>query len=341
MGDYKSAYENQRKYKAISDSLEVAQTDAAVAEYANTLGTLQVRLQAKEKQVQLIQIIVILLLLLFATFIITAVLSYKKNKHRQEELLAFNMELAAAKEKAESASRMKSLFVQNMSHEVRTPLNAIMGFSQLLSMPGADWSDAEKDEYGKAIMTNGNMLTMLIDDILNISDLESGNYTINKSTVEIQRVLDSVSEVIQHRIPEGVDYGVDYLLEDGFVLYTDAGRVQQILVNFLTNACKHTTTGSITVTAKLSKDSSKVELSVTDTGTGIPKDQAEKIFERFAKLDAFKQGTGIGLHLCDMLSKKMDGRVYVDTTYTSGARFILELPNEKKGHREYESLKCD
>ncbi|MCQ2147237.1 MAG: HAMP domain-containing histidine kinase [Bacteroidales bacterium] len=338
MGRHKEAYEYRVKYDNLIDSIDVAISTEELVQYSDDLATFKVRLEAKEKQMQLVEVIIILLSLMFLSFIIVTVIFIRRNRQRQEELLQFNEQLTEAKDKAESASRMKSLFVQNMSHEVRTPLNAIMGFSQLLTMPGIEWSEEEMDQYGRAIMTNGNMLTMLIDDILNIADLESGNYTIRKDNANIKKICTSVSEVVEFRLPSDVQYSVNCEVPEDYTLFTDAGRVQQILVNFLTNACKHTEKGSITLDFKLVNDDKTAFFSVTDTGTGIPKEMAEKIFERFEKLDSFKQGTGIGLHLCNMLSIKLGGKVYVDTTYTGGARFVLELPVEQ--NKQYDPLQC-
>jgi len=228
------------------------------------------------------------------------------------------------------ANDMKTSFVQNMSHEIRTPLNSIVGFAQLLSLPDGFLSEEEKQEYGKFIVNNSNMLTMLIDDILNLSDMEGGNYKMNMQEVRVNEICNSSVNTVKYRVPDGVELRQESEVNDEFVIYSDGQRVQQVLINFLTNSCKHTEKGEIVLRVSLKENPGMVTFSVTDTGTGIPANKSEEIFKRFTKLDNYTQGNGLGLNICRNISEKLGGAVALDTTYTDGARFTFTIPLESK-----------
>ena len=235
-------------------------------------------------------------------------------------------ELKEANEKVRLADAVKTRFVQNMSHEVRTPLNAIVGFSQLLSLPDGSFPEEEKEEFAGHIVNNTKMLTMLLDDILSVSTLDSGNYRISYEEGEMHTIAQAAISSAEHRLQPGVRMYYAPESTEPFRFRTDPRRVQQILINLLTNSCKHTTEGEICLSSSLERCPGFVSYAVTDTGPGIPADQAEKVFERFVKLNDFVQGTGLGLSICRDLATRLGGKVYLDTEYTGGARFILEVP---------------
>ncbi len=230
----------------------------------------------------------------------------------------------------QTVSDMKTMFVQNMSHEIRTPLNAIVGFSQLLALPDGVISEEEKSKYGEYIMTNSNMLTMLVDDILNLSDVESGNYRVNLANAKCNAPVEAAMKTAELRVPNGVRMYFTTEVDDEFSITTDVHRVQQVLVNYITNACKHTKEGEIHIHCSIKERPGYITYSVADTGEGIPEEKAEEIFERFTKLDAFAQGTGLGLSICRMIATKLNGVVKLDTTYKNGARFIFQIPNNSE-----------
>jgi len=241
-------------------------------------------------------------------------------------------ELKEANDKVQLANAAKTRFVQNMSHEVRTPLNAIVGFSQLLSLPDGSFSEEEKTEFSEHVINNTQMLTMLLDDILNTSAIDSGNYKISYAQGEMHYIARAAIKSAEHRLKPGVKMFYAPESEEPFTFTTDPRRVQQILINLLTNACKHTKEGQICLSSSLTKRPGYVSYAVTDSGPGIPPDQAEKIFERFTKLNDFVQGTGLGLSICRDVANRMGAEVYLDTSYTvGGARFILEVPIEPEG----------
>lgn len=239
-------------------------------------------------------------------------------------------ELEHSRNDAIKESKAKDMFVQNMSHEVRTPLNAVVGFAQLLAMPPEFLTQEERDEYAQHIQHNSNMLTMLIDDILNISDIKSGNYSITLNDHPLNALCSSALASVKYRVRSDIELRYDSKIPDDFTVHTDARRVQQILINYLTNAIKHTQAGSIVLSTSLEEHPGMVTFAVTDTGEGVPIDQAKNIFHRFTKLNDYVQGTGLGLNICLMLSEKLHGEVFLDTSYTGGARFVFCMPIDVK-----------
>ena len=238
----------------------------------------------------------------------------------------YSLHLRRTNEKVRLADAAKTRFVQNMSHEVRTPLNAIVGFSQLLSLPDGSFPEEEKQEFAGHIVNNTKMLTMLLDDILHISAMDSGNYRITYEDGEMHYMAQAAISSAEHRLKPGVRMYYDPETTEPHTFITDPHRVQQILINLLTNACKHTTEGEIRLTSSLTQNPGYVTYAIEDTGSGIPPEQADTIFERFTKLNDFVQGMGLGLSICRDIAQRMNARVYLDTTYTGGARFVLELP---------------
>ncbi len=294
-----------------------------IAEYDVRLGRdlLQAELDDKAQEVSRVTRIAVILLAILLVGVLIGLLIYVHSLHRH------NKQLKEANDRVIQADAAKTRFVQNMSHEVRTPLNAIVGFSQLLSLPDGSFSPEEKDEFAGHIINNTKMLTMLLDDILNTTAMDSGNYRIQYEEGECGFMGQAAISSAEHRLQPGVTMRYEQDFEGPFTFKTDPRRVQQILINLLTNSCKHTTEGEIVLKCSLSENPGEVSFSVTDTGSGVPADQAEKIFERFAKLNEFVQGTGLGLSICRDIAGRMGGRVYLDTTYKKGgARFVFVLP---------------
>lgn len=227
--------------------------------------------------------------------------------------------------KAQEANKLKSQFVQNMSHDVRTPLNAIVGYSQLLGMPDGYLSDAERAEFVDYINGSAEMLTMLVDDILSMSDVENGVLKISKRDFLCNDICNKAVHCSMMRVPAGVRLYFTSDATESETIYTDPRRVEQILVNLLSNSCKHTIKGEIHVHCSIKEKPGNAIFSVTDTGDGVPEGMEEKIFQRFTSLEG-KSGHGLGLSICRDLADRLGGEIYLDTTYKNGARFVLSLP---------------
>jgi len=227
------------------------------------------------------------------------------------------LELIQAKEKAEESDRLKSAFLANMSHEIRTPLNAIVGFSSLL----AETDEAElRHVYMSLVQENNELLLNLISDILDISKIEAGMIDLVMGRVDVPQLCREVIATFSHKKR---DTAVELRFDENspqIVIDADKNRIMQVLSNFLTNALKFTTKGSITLSYSL-EDESQVRFCVTDTGKGIPDEQKHEIFNRFVKLDSFVQGAGLGLSICQSLVNRMGGKIGVESR--EGGRVVL------------------
>lgn len=232
-------------------------------------------------------------------------------------------ELIEAKRRAEDADRMKSVFLANMSHEIRTPLNAIVGFSEIMALTE---NEEEKHEYLEIIQKNSNLLLQLINDILDLSRIESGKSEMHFQQVEIAGLVDEVEKVHQLKMKLNVDLRV-VRPQGEFWTSTDRNRVMQVLFNFLSNAIKNTETGSITLGLKQEGD--WLKLFVSDTGCGIPEEKLPQIFTRFEKLNDFVQGTGLGLSICKSIVERLGGRIEVSSELGKGSTFALYLPYQE------------
>lgn len=224
-----------------------------------------------------------------------------------------------------AANKAKTRFLHNMSHEIRTPLNAMFGFAQLLGLPDGSCTQEEKDQYNSYIYNSYRMLDMLISDIIDIADSEHGNYRIEISDVNINDICRIALQSVEFRVPAGVRMYFTTDCPDDMIVQSDGRRIQQVLINYLTNACKNTREGEIHLHCSVTEKPGKITLSVADTGTGVPKEKADVIFNRFTKLNEFVQGSGLGLNICQTIANKLQGEVYLDTSYTNGARFVFVI----------------
>lgn len=237
----------------------------------------------------------------------------KRSQMRQE----------AMKEKAVQAIQRKNMFLSNMSHEVRTPLNAIVGFSAVLTDEDESFDDESRREFSEIIKVNSFQLLKLINDILDFSDFENDNITFNIRThdaVKLCKVVETVMASRKLEVEMRFDTDLSVLMLD-----TDDARLRQVLINLLVNAAKFTEQGSIVLELKMA-DAGTALFSVTDTGCGIPPEKQHLIFERFEKLNDFVQGSGLGLSICQLIVKYMNGKLWVDSGYTRGARFCFTHP---------------
>ena len=310
------AFKIEKNLVAYEEKVLAESNQSKLAEVEAQLGNDVLSAQVEEETMRAnkaYRLVLLLLIIIFAVVLIFFTI-YTRN-------------LKKTNEKVRLADAAKTRFVQNMSHEVRTPLNAIVGFSQLLSLPDGTFPEQEKEEFAGHIVNNTKMLTMLLDDILNASAMDSGNYRITYEDGEVNFMAQSAISSAEHRLQPGVRMYYASENAEPYTFRTDPRRVQQILINLLTNACKHTTSGEIRLESSLTETPGYVTYSVTDTGPGVPAEQAEKIFERFTKLNEFVQGTGLGLSICRDIASRMGAKVYLDTTYTAGgARFVFAVP---------------
>jgi signal transduction histidine kinase len=234
-----------------------------------------------------------------------------------------SQELIEAKRRAEEADKMKSVFLANMSHEIRTPLNAIVGFSEIIAVTE---NEEEKLQYLEIIQKNSNLLLQLINDILDLSRIESGKSEMHFQKIEISGLVEEVEKV--HQLKMKTDVELKVIRPEGeYWTSTDRNRVMQVLFNFLSNAIKNTEKGTITLGLK--HEGNWLKLYVSDTGYGIAKEKLPQIFTRFEKLNDFVQGTGLGLSICKSIVERLGGRIEVVSELGKGSTFALYLPYQE------------
>lgn len=239
---------------------------------------------------------------------------------------AKNSKLDMALKEAEKAEEEKNAFIQSVSHEIRTPLNAIMGFSQIMSDTDYELSDEERNMFSTTISRNADLLTEIVYDIINASELDNDKKAVEMEDVFPHQLCHKAMDLVKHRVNENVPVLFSTTTKESITVRTNGRYVTLVLTHFLTNAIKHTTEGQITIGCTTDEYPGNVCFYVQDTGCGIPADKREAVFERFFKIDTFQQGIGIGLNICKRIAERLNARILVDPEYNSGARFLLIVP---------------
>ena len=267
-------------------------------------------------------------------------------KQKNEELEKINSALEAAKNKAEKSDKLKNIFLANLSHEIRTPMNAIMGFSEILKEPIS--SDEEKNRYINTIIRCSEQLLHIIDDILDISKIEADQLKILMKEVNLMKLLQDIYDIFEkekerlqkQRIKIIIDFALN---AKESIIVTDNNRLRQVLINLISNALKFTDKGSITISCWI-KDDNFILFKVEDTGTGIPEDQINLIFQPFKQADSGTGraygGTGLGLAICKGIVSLLGGKIWVESEINIGSRFYFTIPYKtsvvEKEEKEFE-----
>ena len=239
----------------------------------------------------------------------------------RRQLKKANDEIAEAYQQTKKALEVKTAFMKSMKHEIRTPLNGIMGFSQLLSSMYT--ADEQAHQMTEVIEKQSMLLAKIIDDILEIADADTVKPKIENCAID--EIVESSMATARQVVNADVAFAYKPF-STGVVISTDSHILQTILVKVLDNAAKFTKQGSITVLTKQIEHG--ISFIVEDTGSGIPADKTETVFDQFTKLDEFSQGTGMGLTLCRTIIQKLNGKIFVDTSYSGGCRMIIEIPQQ-------------
>lgn len=345
-GDYKQALNYQSKYIEIHTTIYNEQNQKRLTE-------LQTRYETEKKEKEILElksekektrqkylmiviiatisVLLVVILLLYSRFLIKK-RSIKMLDKKNEQLEQINKELKISKEKAEESDRLKTAFLANVSHEIRTPLNAIIGFSEFLVDP--DLEQEQKFDLLNTINLNSDMLLGLIDDILDIARIESGQLRIKYEKVSLNKLMEETFLLMKNKNEKKREQ-IEFKLEnrnDDIEVYADSFRIKQILINLIDNSFKFTNQGKISFGYELiTKDSEKYILfEVTDTGVGIDEQYHDKIFDMFYKVPRDKsviyRGTGIGLSIVKNLIEQMGGEISFESKKDGGTKFHFTIP---------------
>ena len=326
---YKEAFYAHKEYAAlldsarlknINDKLEDLEIQKRVDELVIEKKALEIDLQKSHNQLYMF---LSLFILAISSAVFVAFRLWKINA-LYKKLQESNRLVILASEKAQESEKMKNAFIKNMCHEVRTPLNAINGFAELITTE--DISVEEKQEFSKIIFENCNHITSMMNSVLEIAQLDSNKDNLPLSGVNIHLLCSCEMEQIKRL------YGkpdIEYRLEgnrEKDLAFTNQSHFSLILSHLLNNANKFTEKGNITLSYKPDEEQNRMVVSITDTGCGISPDKRAWIFERFTKADDFVPGSGLGLYLCRQIAHRLKGNIYVDPDYTTGLRIILMIP---------------
>ena len=313
-GRWEEAFHALKKQHVASDSIDNVVLSNSMMGIRDEMMIYEAERDAARSRFYMMAAVIILLaLLVVALFHITQT----RRRHLKELKKAYNQAL--------ESDKMKTAFIQNISHEVRTPLNIISGFSQVIANPELDTNIEERREIARMTQKNARLITSLIDEMLLVSLNESSEEAKKENLVEINTLMRGVMKEAEGNISTKTTIQYDTTLADNFTILSNEYMLKIIINALVDNAVKNTPEGAIVLKASKPSDN-ELALTVEDTGCGIPANEAEHIFERFVKLDTFKEGIGLGLPLCRMLIEKLGGGVRLDTAYTKGARFIVTLP---------------
>ena len=320
-GRWKEAYESLRKAYNANDSVNNVALANSMLGIRDQLAINEMEYKSTRNRIIALSIGIVLLgLLVMAQVYIV----FSRRRHMKQ--------LSKAYKKALEADKMKTRFIQNVSHEVRTPLNIISGFSQVIADPDLTESVEERQNMASMMQKSALQITNLIDEIIGLSLIETSTSAIRDDIVKVNELLESVVANHEETVQPEVALRIDSQVDPAFTIATNKNMLFRIVSALTDNAIKYTDKGSIVIKASVTADT--LTIAVEDTGCGIPPEEAENIFGRFVKLDSFKQGIGLGLPLSRKLSEQLGGTVTLDTSYTPGARFVVNIPIVEKKNKK-------
>jgi len=313
-GRWEDAYKAFKEESLASDSIDNVVISNSMKGIQDQIELYEVEhKQSLDRTYGLLALIFLLVLLIIAMAYIVQV----RKKHMQEIKIAYD--------KALESEKMKTAFIQNVTHEVRTPLNIITGFAQVIANPEMAESAEERKHISTMMQKSTRQVTMLMDEIIGLSLIDSTEKVLMDDDTNINRMLRELADEYKDYATSETKVKMETELPDDYTLKTNQNMLRRTLNCLMENAVKYTQKGSITVKSK--QDGELLKIAIEDTGSGIPEHEAEHIFDRFVKLDNFKEGIGLGLSLSRKLAQQLGGNVELDTTYKDGARFIVTLPN--------------
>ena len=311
-GRWEEAYKAFKKESLASDSID----NVVITNSMQGIQD-QIKLYEAEKKSAMDRTYAMLGAIFLLTLLIVALIYivHSRKKHM--------VELRKAYKKAMESEKMKTAFIQNVTHEVRTPLNIITGFAQVIASPDLADNPEERQHISKMMQKSTRQVTVLMDEIIGLSLIDSTAQMNKDDEPKINDMLRGLQTEYKDYVTDETEVKLETELTEGFTLKTNENMLRRILACLMENAAKYTNKGCITLRAKT--ENNLLKLTVEDTGSGIPAEEAERIFDRFVKLDSFKEGIGLGLPLSRRLAEQLGGNVELDTTYAGGARFIVTL----------------
>ena len=312
-GRWEEAYKSLRQAYTANDSVNNVALANSMMGIRDQLAINDLENKSTRNRFITLSIVILLLGLLVAALLY---IMFSRRRHMRQ--------LSKAYQKALEADKIKTSFIQNVSHEVRTPLNIISGFSQVIANPELTESDEERQHMAEMMQQSASQITDLIDEIIGLSFIETSTMAVRDDIIKVNEQLETIVANYQESVSPTVTLKVESELEADYNFATNKGMLTRIVSALIDNAIKYTDKGSIVV--KASAFARALTIAVEDTGCGIPAKEAENIFGRFVKLDSFKQGIGLGLPLSRKLAEQLGGTVTLDTSYSPGARFVVTLP---------------
>ena len=322
IGDKAKAYEILKKLNKEEEKLNNLIMEDDINEMNSDLQVVEAKREMGRYWIIFLVVLVVLSIIIITCLIIIAV----SRRHSLKRMREHNAELTIAKVRAQESDRMKTIFIRQVSHEIRTPLNIITGFTQVLNTPGYEPSEEDRKDMMLRISENTEQITLIVNELLEMADMES--VTVIERTDET-----TVSNLCQQAITASsieptaqVDFKLQNDVPDACLIKTNTACVVKILKNLLQNAVKFTNQGHITLKVTHDEPKGEISFAVIDTGIGVPEEARERIFERFEKVDSFKEGIGLGLCVSRALARRMGGDVILADTGSQGSTFVLTIP---------------
>ena len=322
IGDKARAYEILKKLTKEEEMLNNLIMEDDINEMNSDLQVVEAKREMSRNWIIFLVVMFILSVIIIVCLSVI-VISRRRSLQRMRQ---HNAELTIAKNRAQESDKMKSIFIRHVSHEIRTPLNIITGFTQVLNSPSYKPSEEDRQDMMLRISENTEQITQIVNELLDMADTES--MTVIERTDET-----TANDLCQKAIAESniaptetVDFRLQNEVPDSRLIKTSADNVVKILNNLLKNAVKFTNKGQITLKVTLDEPKGLISFAVIDTGIGVPEEARERIFERFEKVDSFKEGIGLGLCVSRSLARRMGGDVTLADSSSQGSTFLLTIP---------------
>lgn len=332
MGNREKALQEVANRRDLRDSLNSDMLFESINEINSEMGMQKIEDQSRmdrekaDKRQKMLLIAIIALLLAALGLVISRSLIRRRY---QKRLIKQNKELEIALSRAEESDRMKTSFIEHVSHEIRTPLNVITGFSQIITNPWYNLNEEERNKMINDISANTIEITNIVNELLEIADDESKEHYQQNDNVNINKLCEEVMNRMALVNNGKLKLQYKCMIDDNYVIRSNRIALEKILSQLMKNAIKFTQKGFVELYVRERAGNGGIEFAVTDTGIGVAEQDYEKIFERFYKVDPFKQGMGLGLTMSRKIAELLDGSLDIDPSYKKGARFLLVIPVQR------------